>query len=403
MNVLIRAEASEQIGYGHMRRCLTLADGLRSRGVEVNFWSNPNEICRGDLLIVDHYGLDIAWERAQRPYFKRIFVIDDLARNHDCDILLDQNLVSHWKTRYTGKVPENCKLLLGPGYALLPPIYAELHNRIPPREGKIKRVLVSFGGGEHKDLYARVRKQPGVHYDFATPGKFSDLVSLMVKADLAIGACGTSTWERLCLGLPSLVVTAADHQMEIARELNRLELIRWYDPETIEQEIDVNWSKRCSKVVDGRGLNRVLAVLCANQEMPLQIRHANLKDEAWLLELANDPVTRLHSFSGDKIMPETHKTWFHERLRDFERCCFYVLETLDGVLVGQVRFECQEDDRWEINYALASNFRGVGLGRALLEKAIEKLRFEKGPVSVYGHVKPENIASQKIFQSLGLI
>ncbi|MEI6791172.1 MAG: UDP-2,4-diacetamido-2,4,6-trideoxy-beta-L-altropyranose hydrolase, partial [Myxococcaceae bacterium] len=148
MNVLIRTDASKKIGSGHVMRCLTLADGLRMRGAQIKFSCIRHEghLCdliseRGyevisaientgasDLLIVDHYELDENWETSQRPFCKRIFVIDDLARSHDCDILLDQNLVADFKTRYTGKVLANCKLLLGPEYALLPPIYAELHN-----------------------------------------------------------------------------------------------------------------------------------------------------------------------------------------------------------------------------------------------------------------------------------
>ncbi len=401
-------------------RCLTLADGLRLRGAQVRFCSNAANLIsergyevflpspqggeglgvRSDLLIVDHYGLDIAWERTQRPHFKKILVIDDLARAHDCDILLDQNLVANWQTRYTGKVSENCKLLLGPKYALLAPVYAELHDRIPPREGPVKRILVSFGGGEHQDLYEQILQQPGIDYDIATPGKYSSLVPLMAKADLAIGACGISTWERLCLGLPSYVVVLADNQVEISRELIRRELVRQYEGE-LPSEIEPGWSKRCTEVVDGRGLHRALAVLTADKNMPLQIRHANLKDEVWLLELANDPVTRKNSYSPENITAEEHRAWFYQKLREFDSCCLYILETHDGIPVGQVRFDRMEEQTWEIDYSLASAFRGHLLGDRLLQTALTRFQTQQGSASVVGKVKISNRASQRVFESLG--
>ncbi|MCX7596049.1 MAG: hypothetical protein N2235_20290, partial [Fischerella sp.] len=67
-----------------------------------------------DWLIVDHYGIDKAWEQHLRPVVKQIFVIDDLAnRPHDCDVLLDQNYTHRWD-RYEGLVPKDCCQLLGP-------------------------------------------------------------------------------------------------------------------------------------------------------------------------------------------------------------------------------------------------------------------------------------------------
>ena len=45
------------------------------------------------------------------------------------------------------------------------------------------------------------------------------MASLMVEADFAVGAVGTTSWERCCLGLPTLAVTTADNQRQIARSL----------------------------------------------------------------------------------------------------------------------------------------------------------------------------------------
>ncbi|RMH14505.1 MAG: UDP-2,4-diacetamido-2,4,6-trideoxy-beta-L-altropyranose hydrolase, partial [Gammaproteobacteria bacterium] len=122
---------------------------------EVDAWQTI-EACKayGHLygLIVDHYGLDYRWEKMLRPYMNRIMVIDDLAdRNHDCDVLLDQNLYDDMESRYSGHVPGECKLLLGPAFALLHPDYRRLHKTILPRTS-IKRILVFFGAVDPQDL-----------------------------------------------------------------------------------------------------------------------------------------------------------------------------------------------------------------------------------------------------------
>ena len=79
-------------------------------------------------------------------------VIDDLAdRYHDCDLLLDQNLVYNFKNRYNNLLPKKSNLLLGPRYALLDTQYLKLHKKIN-RSGSIKRVIIFFGDTDQKNL-----------------------------------------------------------------------------------------------------------------------------------------------------------------------------------------------------------------------------------------------------------
>lgn len=191
MNILIRTDASVAIGSGHLMRCLTLADQLRSEGAEVAF------ICRdlpgsmfdllhacgyrfaklpvseagkvvqkfdaeetikaasqlfphgADWLVVDHYELDAEWENMLRSNANRLMVIDDLAnRSHDCDLLLDQNYYRDLGRRYQGLVPEQCVTLLGPSYVLLRPEFANARQRLRTRDGSVRRVLIFFGGSD---------------------------------------------------------------------------------------------------------------------------------------------------------------------------------------------------------------------------------------------------------------
>ena len=204
MNLIIRADASVQIGTGHVMRCLTLADELRGCGAEAVFVcrefdgnlcsymeekgyivhrlpvSNEQEhniednlkhsawlgadwqtdagqvekIIKSldthpDWLLVDHYALDERWEEYLRPYVKKIMVIDDLAdRAHDCDLLLDQNFYENLESRYNGLVPTSCKKLLGPKYALLRPEFREARKNLRKRDGHVRRIMIFFGGSD---------------------------------------------------------------------------------------------------------------------------------------------------------------------------------------------------------------------------------------------------------------
>jgi RimJ/RimL family protein N-acetyltransferase len=346
------------------------------------------------------------------------------------------------ENRYDGFLPEGCTRLLGPDYAILQPIYAELHDRIPPREGPIRRILISFGGADSDNLTGRVLEayislnRPDIEVDVVIAnnsphtislqelaqghpninlhGTLPTLAPLMAKADLAIGAAGATCWERLCLGLPAIVVTLAENQVPIAEGLQDRGLVQWLGHKDcvtkeliqdclgvlVESGIDVSWSQRCHQTVDGRGIDRVLAVLTLTPESPLHVRHTILGDEGLLLSWANDPETRNNSFSPDPISSQTHRQWFHSRLRDVEGCCIYILEAESGVPVGQVRFE-KNDQVWEIDYSICQEFRRKGLGRSLLKTALLAFRDEQPGVIVIGRVKTGNLRSERVFDSLG--
>ena len=370
LRVVVRTDASLAIGTGHVMRCLTLASALREQGAAVFFVCREHDghLCdlietRGfsvsrlpsahldnqgehsstyvvrsassweedarqtqiaidalalkpDWLVVDHYDIDEQWEGALRTSAHSIMVIDDLAdRAHDCDLLLDQNLVGQLSTRYVNKVLPTCAVLLGLKYALLQPIYGELHDRVSLRHGSIRRILVFMGGADHDNLTGRmlsaclsldrsdinidvvipfgsncegaIREQASGHANVHLYRDLPTLAPLMAQADLAIGAAGTTSWERLCLGLPTLVITVAEHQLPIADEQHRQGLIRKLGhqdqvtesavkqalEELIQRGLDVEWSNRCHAAVDGRGVQRVCETLTNGADTDVKVRH----------------------------------------------------------------------------------------------------------------------------------
>jgi UDP-2,4-diacetamido-2,4,6-trideoxy-beta-L-altropyranose hydrolase len=255
-----------------------------------------------EWLIVDHYAIDSRWEMDLRPKFGKILAIDDIAnRPHIADILLDQNYTD--KDRYLGLVPCDSVLLLGPEYALLRPEYAEFRARRPQLAGSVKRVFVYFGGSDSNDLtgktiealsyteladleldvvvganylyldrlnsLAQIRGRTHIHKPRL------HLADLMSQADIAVGAGGVTNWERMCIGLPSLVVTLADNQIPISKILHNLGVIDLIgqsvsmDVESIRKALQVEihtariHSKRkvALELCDGLGVQRVADVL----------------------------------------------------------------------------------------------------------------------------------------------
>jgi len=497
LKVVFRADAFLSIGHGHVMRCLTLAAALRERGAAVSFicseykghlcglvekrsfpvsrlpapaavthtqgdpslanwlsatWQEDAEQTRAaievmgvkpDWLVVDHYAFDERWEKVMRGSVGRIFAIDDLAnREHDCDLLLDQNLVARMHERYVGKVPTTCGLLLGPEYALLQPAYAELHDRVPPRKGPIRRIFIFFGGADSGNWTGRtlsaflqfnrpdievdvvigaggphaesIHRQAAGHENIHLHSNLPTLAALMAAADLAIGAGGATSWERLCLGLPTLVITLADNQRPLAEELQKQGLIHWLGHhdvvsaatvgkaigKQIQRGSDEEWSLRCFAAVDGGGVSRVCTSLTVKAKAPLQARNARMEDEALLLKWANDPISRSNAFSSEPIPAATHRSWFRSRLGNPQGCRLYILETSDGVALGQVRFERREQ-AWEVDFALAPAFRGRRLGRSLLETALQQLRLDLPGALIFGRVKVGNRSSRRVFESLG--
>ncbi|MFP5457918.1 MAG: UDP-2,4-diacetamido-2,4,6-trideoxy-beta-L-altropyranose hydrolase [Bacteriovoracia bacterium] len=281
MKILFRCDSSLLMGTGHLMRCLSLARLLREKHHEVSFLTrrttgNVNQVAKDqgfsvtewddcenhenfetydadqteafiktfkpDWVILDHYDLGKTWEK-RISHLAKIFVIDDLLREHDCLALLDQNY------RLQGTDPKRqvtlkCVLFLGPEYVLL---NEHFKNKKPiVIRPKVERVLIFFGGtdstGEtlrfldtvsagglsvtwvivigknnpdHEKIKALSEKNPCIELHIQTP----DMASVMASCDLFVGAGGTVTWERCYLGLPAICIATASNQIKIAEDL----------------------------------------------------------------------------------------------------------------------------------------------------------------------------------------
>jgi UDP-2,4-diacetamido-2,4,6-trideoxy-beta-L-altropyranose hydrolase len=372
MKVAFRADASLQIGSGHVMRCLTLADALRARGAQCHFISraHPGNLLstieqRGytvnslvvpvqqaqaaikniaptehaaqshqppdpahaawlggtwqadatetaavlarlqpDWLVVDHYALDQRWESALQQHCKKVMVIDDLAdRAHVCDLLLDQNL-GRQPQDYAGLIHKKCQVLTGPQYALLRPEFETLRPYSLQRrraQPSIGQLLITMGGVDQDNATGQVLqalktcalpaicritvvmgltapwlqnvRQSAAQMPWLTDVvvNVNDMAQRMADSDLAIGAAGSTAWERCCLGLPALIVVLAENQqfgaqaMQAncsAKVIGAVSDIASQLPlaiaELIEPHCHSHISQAASMVTDGLGVEKVL-------------------------------------------------------------------------------------------------------------------------------------------------
>jgi UDP-2,4-diacetamido-2,4,6-trideoxy-beta-L-altropyranose hydrolase len=407
-------------------------------------------------LVLDHYGLGVSWQQRLQDELRlahgsapQILVLDDLAdRSHLACVLMDANRLDPTAPDpYRDLLPETSTTLLGPSYALLDPLYPQLHPLLPARS-QLTRVLVFFGAvdaGNHAaialealshtrllhlavdvvlgaasphiaDLQSRVRQRPNTSLHVGLPS----LAGLMARADLALGAAGTTSWERACLGLPSVLVPVAENQQQGALALEAagvarcLDLQAAADPAATLQRALLElvdspavlqaMSEACLLLGDGRGLGRVAAALLGVAP-GLHLRSAQAAD-LWLYHWwANDPQVRRQSFNSDPISMAQHRPWFIGRLSS-PLALLRVLEDGDGLPLGQIRFEraAEADMRAVIGFSLDRLARGQGLASQLLELGLQELaRCWGGSCEAYGEVRADNPASCRAFLRAGFL
>jgi len=259
-------------------------------------------------LVVDHYAIDKTWQLKLTGTYEKLMVIDDLAdRHHICDLLLDQTY-GRITDEYLELVPNHCNLLLGSEYALLRPEFAEwrefsLKRRMQP---EFKKLLITMGGVDPdnmtglvldalkicdlpKDLKITVvmgETAPHVKavtalaesmpYQTKVNVNVEDMAEVMANTDLAIGAAGSTTWERCCLGLPTITVILAENQKKIGQVLfsNKISQvidIGQFRTSLCEQIINISenelvyYSKNSADIVNGQGVSKTIQYMSLNK------------------------------------------------------------------------------------------------------------------------------------------
>lgn len=487
LNIAIRVDASALIGTGHLMRCFTLADTLKLRGATIRFisrhlpeyfqdmlsekgyesillnGSTSNSIVDDlahsrwlestqnndalatvkalsdrtwDWLVVDHYALDARWESALRQSVKRILVIDDIAdRQHNCDLLLDQNFYIDMHTRYSDKVPLSCRLLLGPQYALLRDEFRRQRMDVKVRIGPVKRVLVFFGGidaenytGRVIDVLSDAKREEllvdvviGMQHPFreqietsCTEHKFTchvqtgSISELMAKADLAIGAGGSATWERCCLGLPTIAIATAANQLRQVEDAASEGLL--YAPE-IDKDFAGLVQRHLGALIENSNLRKLISqqAMCAVDGFGvlrlarkmgctgIKMRLATPDDSGELFKWRNHEIIRAVSRNPEEINWSDHQKWYAAVLSSSNKVL--LIGEQQAVPVGVVRFDI-EGNKAEVSIYLVPSMQLSGRGQELLQSAEDWLEnFKPEICEIKAVVLGDNDRSHHLFLS----
>lgn len=390
-----------------------------------------------DWIVVDHYSLDINWELRVKCSSKRLMVIDDMAnRQHACELLLDQNMQDKKQSRYREKVGQNCKTLLGPKFALLRSEFSELHKVALERSGQIHRILIFFGGVDSKNhtieamnALINLRIEVSVDVVIGLQHPFIDdvkklcsqhafslhiqtkrMAELILQSDLCIGSGGVITWERCCLGLPSLTYAIAENQEEVVRVAALNGLIYAPNPtdflgDSIELHLRVllenqNILKLISSnginAVDGNGAKRVAQAMGVS---PLKLRQALETDCESIFEWRNHPDVNKFSKNQKRIDYVDHFNWFNSVIASDRT--FLLIGASQAESIGVIRFDVDEFKAY-ISIYVVPGVEHFGAGTDLLMAAEEWLKEQRPEVTLLrAEVLRENMRSQHFFSKNG--
>lgn len=209
-----------------------------------------------DAVIVDSYEHGAHWEsKVTAEVGIPVVAIDGGAdRSHTADLVIAPSSGPQQHARWEGLLTTRTRLLEGPRYALIHPDFGKHLAHTRQRDGKIERLLVNFGGTDPLGLTSIALEavasltDHGLATDVVVGAGYVDpaplrrrceslpltnlyhgtsrMAELMANADLAIGAGGVTTYERAFLGLPAIVIVAADNQSAQVAETARIGAVR---------------------------------------------------------------------------------------------------------------------------------------------------------------------------------
>ena len=468
MTVFFRCDSSLEIGSGHVQRCKTIAFQFLKLGFKVEFIFSPHldkineKILASDfpshylsatnlsqiedanecgsiiskssskpnIVFVDHYSLDSRWESQVRKLGKLV-VIDDLAnRPHDCDLLIDNNFSLNLKEKYQKLIPENTTLILGPKFSFIKSSLIEQKNKKLSTQRDF--VLVFFGGTDpdnytgkfidclekvhtqrkykilisksHKYLTDFENKNDGTNYEILIQP--ANLAEIFCLASIYFGSGGTITWERMFLGLPGVVISIADNQIQIAQELaisgqqiylGHANSINFIEAITKIEALsaDKNWleltSKKNSELVGCLKAETVISEL-----YKIGLRQVELSDAEFLFRLRNDPSVVSMFMSTEAFSFESHLSWVNEAIK--VPSSFFIMESFSQP-IGQVRINSEN----YLSVSIIPEARGRGFAALGLILAIDSnyKQSEQNSKTYNAQIKAENVSSIRTFESAG--
>ncbi|MDA8105320.1 MAG: bifunctional UDP-2,4-diacetamido-2,4,6-trideoxy-beta-L-altropyranose hydrolase/GNAT family N-acetyltransferase [Nitrospiraceae bacterium] len=458
---MIITEGGAGIGNGHISRCTSLYEAFEEKGIVPELVINGDETYGALLRDKNYLILDWLKERKRlheltegadvavidsylgEPDFYRdvssstgvgIYMDDYKRMDYPSGIVVNGSIGAE-DLHYPRK--EGITYLLGPRYIPL----RRAFRYVPEKtlNERVKGIVVTLGGNDarnitpgimrtlhdnHGELTKTVIIGPGFRNreeiereaDSRTTMMYcsdaEEMKALMFESDIAISAGGQTLYELARVGVPAIAVAVADNQMDNIGGWQKAGFVeyagRWEDKEVlrnisdkVEALEDIRARQRMSQigrsVVDGKGAQRIVArIRGVFTKGALVVRRAEVKDMSAVFELSNDPEIRRNSFHEEGIGLDDHRLWFAGKLSSTD-CVFLVAEAA-GVFIGQVRFDVTGEEA-VISLGIGSDFRGLGLGQDILQKAIVHLKAHLPAVTmIRAYIKVENFLSVKFFE-----
>ena len=474
-HVVIRCDASLEGGIGHLVRAISVASAARAAGESVVLAGSIRSelglelVARAGLEVVvpsddlgvlaaeqgatvvhvDHYdiGRD-ALSQVHRSGAVLSSMEDGVFGRRPADVVVDSTI----RAETLGRPHDGSgTVLLGIAYAPMRSQVLEARERrsVAPRklDGDAD-VLVVMGGtdatgaagtiaavcrraagvgrvtaiasGSSKDA---VRREAGDDVEVLEPSP--EFLEMAARADLVVSAAGTTSWELICIGVPSVLVAVVANQRAgldaavdegVALSLGTVEEVR-ADPRSAVARMEAAvaalrdgapWASTGLTKVDGHGADRIvraweaaMAERLSDDGTQVHARPATSADSLLLLRWRNDPETRAVSRNTAAVTWAEHSAWFEGILRAHDRQLYVVQR--GSIPVGTVRFDEDGPSEWEVSITLAPEARGHRLGRPVLAAAEAAFRELHPTVSLSAAILPNNAASQKLFSGAGYV
>lgn len=451
--ICFRADAGVQTGYGHFIRTLALADMLKDDFDCVFYTVDPSpyqlqelqKVCPcvtlkaetrledfldclegTETVVLDNYFYTSDYQQAIKARGCRLVCIDDMHdRHYYADIVINHAYGSRLKDYSTEPYTQVC---LGLPYALLRKPFLE--NRPVARRDHI---LINYGGSDIYNLTCKVlaalsdelkpftvdvitgdafaakeelaalqRSNPAIVLHKGISAE--QMCSLMQSARIAFLPASTVLWEAVFCGCKIIYGHYVDNQTDICRNVGSSRALGMRcvgDLRNVSSEALASAFTEELENPERPGFVKpdVRGSFIRLFHQPVTVRKATEDDVHLYFEWANDPAVRQMAFHSDHITWENHCRWFNKKVSAPDSLLLLCYQQEQPV--GQVRFDLTEQGEAEIDISIAKEHRGKGLGRAMLDAAVDYTRNMKGYTTFVSAVKTENPASQRMFLATG--
>lgn len=391
-----------------------------------------------DLVIVDHYALGIEWQAEVKHRLAcKIVIIDDLVRKHEADLIIDQTLM---RTPDEYKVINtSSEILTGCDYALINPRFLAkreraIENNNFPAEPKI---LLSMGGVDKDNVtlqvlkvlksqsegkvkvtvllgckspsYESVKAFCAINNDWVKHIDFvDDMADIMLAHSIAIGAPGTTSWERACLGIPNIIIPLADNQLTIACNLVKVHASILVEKENLNSDLVraykaliENWAEFRQanlSLCDGLGVRRVVRSLhdiFLEKGNNISIRRASEKDIKQVFKWQCHAETRKYALIPKSPTWEEHQGWMMQKLKSVSDFFYMIILPINDEAVGVIRLDRLARAEYLVSIFVSPEYYGQGIAKQALG-LVDSIHKD---VTLHATVLESNLASQKLFTS----